>query len=569
MAKRRPLTKTRAIETTATTSSRKAVLYARVSSTEQEKEGFSIPAQRKLLLDYAMKMEFVVAEEFVDVETAKQSGRKAFGDMLAYLRKHPDCRTILVEKTDRLYRNFKDYVVLDEMDLQIHLVKENAVLSKDSRSHDKFIHGIKVLMAKNYVDNLGEETKKGLTQKAEEGGWPGKAPIGFRNVKVDKKKLMEPDPVMGPIFRAFARWFAEGTHTLQDAVPWARENGLRTRTGAVLQKATIHQMIRNPIYAGPFYWNGKLYEGKHEPLISPEIHDRILAILDRRFEKRHRKVTRDFAYARLIECGHCGCSLVGELKKQKYVYYRCTHFKKKCPDKHVREEILEEKFTDVVHALRFDREICEWVARALRESHGDEKKHHDDAIVRLQSEYTRLQSRVDVMYTDKLDGKITTAFFEERAAEWRGEQARIRARIAEHEGANQSYLEDGIRLLDLSRRAHELFAKQPAGEKRKMLDLLLSNSVWKDGELTVTYREPFDIIAKSANAERALAPTGTTEEARSEVWLPKAYRLCTAESAGENGESGSIIWRIHTLTIALRSRESGSSLDRSDERPVP
>ena len=98
-----------------------------------------------------------------------------------------------------------------------------------------------------------------------------------------------------------------------------------------------------------------------------------------------------------------------------------------------------------------------------------------------------------------------------------------RRTVTEHEGANQSYLEDGVRLLDLSRRAHELFAKQPAGEKRKMLDLLLSNSSWKDGELTVTYREPFDIIAQSATRQRALAPTGTSEEARSEVWLPVRY----------------------------------------------
>jgi site-specific DNA recombinase len=289
--------------------------------------------------------------------------------------------------------------------------------------------------------------------------------------------------------------------------------------GTSLGRATIHQMLRNPIYAGSFYWNGKLYEGKHEPLISPEIHDRILGIFDRRFEKRHRKVTRDFAYGRLIECGHCGCALVGELKKSRYVYYRCTHYKQKCPDKHVREEVLEEKFAEVISALRFDQEICDWVANALRESHGDEKQHHGDAVLRLQGEYTRLQNRIDAMYVDKLDGKITTAFFEEKAAEWRGEQARIRARIAEHEGANQSYLEDGIRLLDLSRRAHELFVKQPASEKRKMLDLLLSNSSWKDGELTVTYREPFDIIAKTATADRALAPTGTSDHDLHPVWL--------------------------------------------------
>src|SRR5260370_14273716 len=88
----------------------RVVLYARVSSKDQEKEGFSIPAQLRLLRDYAASTGFEVAEEFTDVETAKASGRTNFGQILAYLEKNPrTCRTILVEKTDRLYRNLTDY----------------------------------------------------------------------------------------------------------------------------------------------------------------------------------------------------------------------------------------------------------------------------------------------------------------------------------------------------------------------------------------------------------------------------------------------------------------------------
>ena len=86
------------------------VLYARVSSKDQEKEGFSIPAQLRLLRDYATNKGFMIAQEFTDVETAKASGRTNFTQMLVYLKKHQTmCRTILVEKTDRLYRNIKDY----------------------------------------------------------------------------------------------------------------------------------------------------------------------------------------------------------------------------------------------------------------------------------------------------------------------------------------------------------------------------------------------------------------------------------------------------------------------------
>src|SRR6516165_2491000 len=94
---------------------RHAVLYARVSSKDQEKEGFSIPAQEKLLRSYAPSNHLTIVQEFVDVETAKGAGRTAFGEMLSYLRQHREtCRVLLVEKTDRLYRNIKDWVTLDE-----------------------------------------------------------------------------------------------------------------------------------------------------------------------------------------------------------------------------------------------------------------------------------------------------------------------------------------------------------------------------------------------------------------------------------------------------------------------
>ena len=101
-----------------------AVIYARVSSKEQEKEGFSIPAQLKLLRGYAADHRLTVIEEFVDVETAKRSGRPGFTAMVEFFKKHGKAkssehirRILLVEKTDRLYRNLKDWVTLDDLDL--------------------------------------------------------------------------------------------------------------------------------------------------------------------------------------------------------------------------------------------------------------------------------------------------------------------------------------------------------------------------------------------------------------------------------------------------------------------
>lgn len=509
---------------------REAVAYARVSSREQEKEGFSIPAQRKLWEDYARQHALRVVCSFEEAETAKKAGRAKFDEMIALLKKNPSRYVVLVEKTDRVYRNLRDYVTLDDLvqdGLEIHLIKENAVLSREARSTEKLVHGIKVLMAKNYIDNLSEETRKGLTEKAEQGMWPSQAPLGFRNsIGTDRKRFMERDPDFAPLIANLFEWFASGLHSLQDAARKARADGLRFRKSkAALPKSTMHQILRNPIYMGEFDWAGKHYSGKFEPIVSRDLWQRVQSVLDRRFEKRHRKVKHDFAFARLIECGHCGCAMVGELKKGKYVYYHCTGAKgkvagTKCPEPYTREEVLDAKFGEVLKGLRFDEEIVTWVASALRESHADEKLHHDHAIAALQAEYRRIQNRIDAMYLDKLDGRIDAGFFDRQAAEWRSEQDRVTRSIQEHQGANQTYLEEGVRLLELSRRAYELFRKQPAGEKRKMLDFVLSNCSWKDGELTATFRQPFDIIATTAANDQLGGASLTDTDRRSEIWLP-------------------------------------------------
>lgn len=240
---------------------RKAAIYARVSSKEQEKEGFSIPAQLKLLTAYAVEKGFAVVQQYVDVETAKRAGRSGFTAMVEFFREQSKtripanpCRVLLVEKTDGLYRN--------ELDLEIHFAKENVVFSHDSRSSEKFIHGIKVLMAKNYIDNLSEETKKGMLEKAEQGIYPSFAPLGYINVRCGDKRYIQPDPELAPVIRQLFEWYATGNHSLLDVARKANSEGLTYRkTGNKVGKSTVHKILTSPIYHGEFEWAGKHYRG--------------------------------------------------------------------------------------------------------------------------------------------------------------------------------------------------------------------------------------------------------------------------------------------------------------------
>ena len=128
----------------------------------------------------------------------------------------PVSRFTGLAQTDRLYRNFPDYSTLTELDVEIHFVKENLILTKESRSGDKYNHGLSVLNAKRYIDNLSEEVKKGVRTKAAQGLWPSYAPMGYLNtLRSDGKRIIVPDPLLGPIVTQLFDWFVKGEFSLK------------------------------------------------------------------------------------------------------------------------------------------------------------------------------------------------------------------------------------------------------------------------------------------------------------------------------------------------------------------
>jgi site-specific DNA recombinase len=114
--------------------------------------------------------------------------------------------------------------------------------------------------------------------------------------------------------------------------------------------------------------------------------------------------------------------------------------------------------------------------------------------------YDRMRHRIDAMYIDKLDGKIGGDFFDRMAGGWRVEQIRCLRDIERHQDAQQSCMAEGIKILELARNAQALLERQPAREKRRLLNFVLSNCSWEDGELIAEFRQPFDLLVETAAA---------------------------------------------------------------------
>jgi len=94
---------------------KKAAALCRVSSKEQEETGYSLPAQEKLVNDYCLNKSIKLAHKpFSLSESAGgQKQREVFNEMLTYVVNH-DIKIIVCEKVDRLTRNFRDAVAIND-----------------------------------------------------------------------------------------------------------------------------------------------------------------------------------------------------------------------------------------------------------------------------------------------------------------------------------------------------------------------------------------------------------------------------------------------------------------------
>ena len=106
------------------------------------------------------------------------------------------------------------------------------------------------------------------------------------------------------------------------------------------------------------------------------------------------------------------------------------------------------------------------------------------------------------------------------SAEWRAERERCLRDIERHQSADQSCIDDGVRVFELARNAQRLFAKQDARGKRRLPNFLVSSGSWRDGELTATLRQPFDLIVEITAIDAKRKAAGEVSNGLSEIWLP-------------------------------------------------
>ncbi len=189
------------------------LIYLRVSTKEQAEGGYSIAAQREACISYIADKGLNLVGEFSDRgESARSVDRPGLQEMLAKIKDDSSIDAVVVHKLDRLARNIEDHAGIRAMfrsnKIQLISVSENL---EDSAS-GKLVEGILAAIAEFYSANLAGEVKKGMRQKAREGGWPARAPFGYQNIR-DKNGTAQvtPEAAEAEVVKEVFRLYATGT----------------------------------------------------------------------------------------------------------------------------------------------------------------------------------------------------------------------------------------------------------------------------------------------------------------------------------------------------------------------
>lgn len=323
-----------------------AALYIRVSTDDQIE--YSPDSQRKLLLDYAKKNNYLVDEKHIFIDEGI-SGRKAdkrpqFQNMIAIARsKEKPFEKILVWKFSRFARNQEESIVYKNMlrkdGIEVISISEPIIEGPFGSLIERIIEW----MDEYYSTRLSNEVIRGMSEKASKDGVPASPPFGYR-LKNGKYIIDEDEAKV-------VRFIFDEVCNKTSLVSICRsllDMGVRGKSGGRWHPKRIRYMVNNPAYIGCLRWNYSTHqkgrvvndesewiikENTHEPIVSKETFETAKSLVND-FPRSKRPVSVEIKHylAGLLRCSTCGGTLIFNSCERKKngprLSYRCNQYNK-------------------------------------------------------------------------------------------------------------------------------------------------------------------------------------------------------------------------------------------------
>jgi DNA invertase Pin-like site-specific DNA recombinase len=260
----------------------RAAIYARVSTDDQAREGYSIPAQLKRLQAYCKAKNWQVASEYVDDGySGRDVNRPHYKRMMA---ERDQWDVLLVLKMDRIHRNSRNFTQMMD-DLKVWKKQFSSMQEKfdTTSAMGRFVMDIIQRIAQLESEQIGERVKAGMSQKAKEGGGHlgSPHPYGYIIVKAQLKVVDDEAGIVPFIYSSYinGRSLGEIAGTLND-------RGIPSKKGLRWSKQAVSRILRNPLYCGYLAWDGRLIRLDHQPLVTEGAYNLVQGLMEERRRNR-------------------------------------------------------------------------------------------------------------------------------------------------------------------------------------------------------------------------------------------------------------------------------------------
>jgi len=486
-------------------------LYVRKSSESEDKQVASIPSQIQELKRLAEEKNLTIVDIFTEEKSAKAPGRPIFNEMLDAIQQGK-ANGIICWKLDRLARNPIDGGKINWM-LQQGIIQHIQTFQRGYLPSDNVLMmNLEFGMANQFVLDLSINTKRGMRKKVADGWFPHKPPIGYLS---NKHKLPDNPPIFKDkdkfaIVKKLFESLIQKHCTVRAIYELADELGLKTYSGKRLTESQCHLMLRNPFYYGYFNWKGGIYKGNHVPMISKQQFDEVQAILDgRSFTCAQKHV---FAYTGLMRCGECGAAITAEnkTKHQKngnihhYTYYRCTKRIKKCSQKPIRVEELEEQIANVLGKIEIPSSFHQWAIKQLKAEQANETEDQKEIVAAHRKAWDACKRKLDALFDLRLSGEISPDEFLRHKEKLLQEKHQYEELINDSNNRVETWLDRAEKMLNFAETAKSRFELGAMEDKRDILAALGSNLSFFNRKLSISVSKPLGLVGKIAPEVQSL-----------------------------------------------------------------
>lgn len=372
--------------------------YIRVS-TERQVEGYSIEGQITQIEQYCQFNGYELVDIYADRGiSGKSMNRPELQHMLNDAKNGKlDC--VMVYKTNRLARNTSDLLtIVEELHRQNVEFFSLSERMEVKNSTGKLMLQILASFSEFERNTILENIYTGQYQRALEGYYQGNLPLGYNNIPDNKKELMinqHEANIVKYIFESYAK--GHGYRKIANAL---NHKGYVTKKGNPFSTSAIAYILSNPFYIGKIQfakykdWNEKrrkglnnnpvVADGKHSPIISQELWDKVHSRMKQVSQKPqvHGKGTN--LLTGIVHCPQCGAPMAASnttntLKdgtKKRIRYYSCSNFRNKgskvCSANSVRADVIEKYVMDqILEIVKSDKVLKQVVERVNQDSQID------------------------------------------------------------------------------------------------------------------------------------------------------------------------------------------------------